>query len=61
MKYRTPFSVTADERDIRLMCSLYSMDSYKRDNILLETYKEESRRSFTNILSDSMEIGDQNA
>jgi hypothetical protein len=41
-----------------LMCSLYQLDTYKRDNILLKVYKGESRGGFTNLLHTSHEIGD---
>ena len=34
----------------RLMCSLYHLDTYKRDNILLKVYKGEFRGGFTNLL-----------
>ncbi len=40
------------------MCSLYPLDTYKRDNILLKVYKGESRGVFTNLLHTSHEIGD---
>lgn len=37
----------------QLVCILYQLDSYKRDNILLEAFKEESRRGFTDLLHTS--------
>ena len=40
------------------MCSLYHLDTYKRDNILLKVYKGESRERFTNLLHTSHEIDD---
>ena len=42
-----------------IMCSLNHLDTYKRDNILLKVYKEESRVGFTNLLhyQENMVIG----
>ena len=44
-----------------LTCSLYHLDSYKRDNILLKVYKGESRGGFTNLLHTLHGIGDLHA
>ena len=33
-----------------VMCSLYRLDTYRREYILLEVYKGESRGEFTNLL-----------
>jgi hypothetical protein len=34
----------------KVMCSLYHLDTYNRDNILLKVYKGESRGGFTNLM-----------
>ena len=44
-----------------LTCSLYRLDSYKRDNILLKVYKGESRGGFTDLLRTPYVIGDLHA
>jgi hypothetical protein len=42
-------------------CSLYPLDSYKRDIILLRRYIGESRGGFTNLLHILNRIGDTHA
>ena len=46
---------------LAVMCSLYYLDSYKRDNILLKVYKGESRGGFANLLHTLHGIGDAHA
>ena len=49
------------ERDWKMTCSLYHLDSYKRDNILLKVYKGESRGGFTDLLHTLFGMGDLHA
>ena len=44
-----------------LMCSLYHLDSYKREYIELSRYKGESRGGFADFLRTSLGTGDAHA
>ena len=44
-----------------LMCSLYHLDSYKREYIELMRYKGESRGGFANLLHHPHGTGDAHA
>ena len=45
----------------RVMCSLYHLDSYKREYIELSRYKGESRGGFADFLRTSLGTGDAHA